>query len=246
MTRVLLFGGTVEGRELACALSDAGVETVVSVATEAGAAVLPRDELLDVRVGRLDEKAIEPLMAEGFDWVVDATHPYAVEASDNVRHAALTQGLAYLRIVRPASDLDGCIIADSVADAVSKIRRPGNVLATTGSKEIAAYTAVPGFSTRLFVRVLDDEVSIAACLDAGVPDGHILVGQGPFSVERNLDDIDAHDIETLVTKDGGAAGGFPEKVEAARLRGIDLIVIRRPGDEEGVSVTDALRIILGL
>ncbi|MBQ2698204.1 MAG: precorrin-6y C5,15-methyltransferase (decarboxylating) subunit CbiE, partial [Clostridia bacterium] len=36
----------------------------------------------------------------------------------------------------------------------------------------------------------------------------------------------------LVTKDTGAAGGFPEKLAAARRLGIETVVIRRPAEEE--------------
>ena len=38
----------------------------------------------------------------------------------------------------------------------------------------------------------------------------------------------AHSVYLLVTKDGGAAGGFQEKVQAARSTGAALILIRRP------------------
>lgn len=243
--RVLLFGGTMEGRELAVALADADADVTVCVATEVGARFLPEgDDRIAVRVGRLDESEIEQLIADGFDWVVDATHPYATEVSDNARCAAAVCGLPYLRVARPASDLEGCIVAMSVADAVSKVRRPGNVLATTGSKEIAAYTLLADFKERLYVRVLDDEQAVATCLEAGIPDSHIIAEQGPFTLERNLELIDMLGIKTLVTKDGGVAGGYPEKLEAARTRGIDLIVVARPSTDEGLSTEEALRAII--
>ena len=52
--------------------------------------------------------------------------------------------------------------------------------------------------------------------------------QGPFSQELNEALIRQFHIAVLVTKDGGAAGGFPEKVQAARSTGAALILIRRP------------------
>ena len=37
-------------------------------------------------------------------------------------------------------------------------------------------------------------------------------------------------IQWMVTKDGGAAGGFAEKVAAARQTGVELVVIGRPAE----------------
>ena len=34
----------------------------------------------------------------------------------------------------------------------------------------------------------------------------------------------------LVTKDGGAAGGVPEKLEAARREGCEVVVVARPAE----------------
>ena len=44
----------------------------------------------------------------------------------------------------------------------------------------------------------------------------------------------------MVTKDGGAAGGFAEKVQAAQASGVQLVVIRRP-EEEGETAEEILR-----
>ena len=54
--------------------------------------------------------------------------------------------------------------------------------------------------------------------------------QGPFSLALNLALMRQFDIRYLVTKDGGTAGGFGEKAEAARQAGATLVVIRRPAD----------------
>ena len=62
--------------------------------------------------------------------------------------------------------------------------------------------------------------------------------QGPFSLALNKALITQFQIRYLVTKDGGAAGGFAEKAEAAARCGVQLIVLRRP-DEEG-ETTDTI------
>ncbi len=64
-----------------------------------------------------------------------------------------------------------------------------------------------------------------------------LYAQGPFSAEMNRAMIRQYQIKYLVTKDTGAAGGFPEKEEAAkRDTGAVLLVIGRPVKETGLSL----------
>lgn len=237
MKRLLLFGGTTEGRELALAAAARGWDVTVSVATDYGAACVPEAPGVTRHTGRLDEAAMEALMA-GFPLVVDATHPYAVAVSANVRAAAEAAGVPCLRLLRPESDHPGCRYAASVAEACTLVP-PGNVLATTGSKEIGCYRAIPDYQSRVYARVLPLETSVADCRAAGLPEDHILAARGPFSLEDNLAAIDRYHIRSLITKDGGAAGGFPEKLEAARLRDVAVILVRRPR-EDGLSMGEIL------
>lgn len=230
MKRLLLFGGTTEGRELALAAAKLGYDVTVSVATGYGAACVPEAPGVTVHTGRLDETAMESLMGGGYALVVDATHPYAVAVSRNVRAAAQRMGLPCLRLLRPESPHPDCMYADSVAEACTMVP-PGNVLAATGSKEIAAYMAIPGYAQRVYARVLPVESSMEQCRAAGLPDDHILAGRGPFSLEDNVRAMETYHIASMITKDGGAAGGFPEKLEAARRCGVQVIVVRRPRDD---------------
>ena len=55
--------------------------------------------------------------------------------------------------------------------------------------------------------------------------------QGPFSAEMNEAVLKEFNCRFLVTKDGGRAGGFEEKLEAARRAGAQTVVIRRPADQ---------------
>lgn len=229
MRRLLLFGGTTEGRELAVRAAGLGFDVTVCVATAYGAACVPPTPRVDVLVGRLDEAAMERLMARGFACVVDATHPYAVDVSRNIRTAAGRAGLPCLRLLRPESEHPGCLYAGTVAEACRLVPE-GNVLAATGSKEIAAYAAIPDYQTRVYARVLPVADSLDLCRAAGLPDAHILAARGPFTVEQNTETLRRFAIRSMITKDGGAAGGFPEKLEAARSCGVQVLLVRRPAD----------------
>ena len=58
MYKVLLFGGTVEGRTVAEYLNENKIPSMVCVATEYGESLLPQGEYLELSHERLDEKQI--------------------------------------------------------------------------------------------------------------------------------------------------------------------------------------------
>lgn len=239
--KILLFGGTTEGRKLSQKLCQRNFQVTCCVATAAGKAQLPTLPNLQVLVGRLDETEIlSVLQRDDFRLVVDATHPYAQKVSEAAAKAALALKLPYWRVLRPASDLSGCILAKTVAQACS-LAAPGNVLAATGSKQIAEYCCLPNWESRLFARVLPEPESLALCRAAGLQPWQILPGKGPFTLQENLQLMRRYQIATLVTKDGGAAGGFLEKKKAAQLLNIRCIVIGRPLEKQtGMTVEQVL------
>jgi len=241
MKKLLIFAGTTEGRELAFAAEALGYDVTASVATAYGERFLAADSRVRVHAGRMDAAQMEAFLRGGsFDLAVDATHPYAAEASRNIRAACAAADVRYLRLLREESEKSG-VFFDTLPEAAEAAGRlPGNILAATGSKEIGLYRAVPDFSARVYARVLPTGDSVEKCLAAGLPRAHILTGRGPFSVAENLRDLGACRAAVLVTKDGGAAGGFPEKAEAARQAGVFLYVVRRP-KETGASYDEVFR-----
>ena len=173
-------------------------------------------------------------MGEGYTLVIDATHPYAVEVTKNIRSAAEAAGLPYLRLLRQSDGEDLCHKADTMAAAAEMLLQlPGNVLLTTGSKELN-YFALPGLVERCFPRVLPMTDSLERCLSLGFPPKNIICMQGPFSREMNVATLHQFDIKTLVTKNTGSYGGFREKADAAREAGCALLVVERPVEEQGL------------
>lgn len=226
MRKLLLFGGTTEGRSFAQDATDLGFAVTVCVATEYGRDCLPPDGFA-VHTGRMTTAEMADLMAQNFVAVLDATHPYAVVVSQNIQEACQASGVPYFRFLRPESQHEGCIYADSVTDAC-KMTSSGNVLMATGSKEISACTVMENHQNRVYARVLPLESSMVACHDAGLDNSHILAGKGPFSTAENVETMTKYNISTMITKDSGANGGFPEKLEAAKACGVQVIVVRRP------------------
>ncbi|HIY73699.1 MAG TPA: precorrin-6A reductase [Candidatus Intestinimonas merdavium] len=241
--KILLFGGTGEGRELAEWMLSQGLDATVCVATEYGETLLP--DGAQVHVGRLDAGAMEILMAGGYTLVIDATHPYAVEVTKNIRAAAQAAGLPCLRLLRQSDREDGCQKAADMAAAADLLEGlPGKVLLTTGSKELDAF-ARPGLRERCCPRVLPMADSLERCLALGFPPKNIICMQGPFTKEMNLATLRQFHVRTLVTKDTGGYGGFRAKADAAREAGCDLVVVERPQTEEGLTLEEVQRRLLG-
>ena len=234
--KILLFAGTGDGHDLSLWLAEQGFPFTVCVATEYGETLLPKG--MDVRAGRMDQAAMAALMGEGYTTVVDATHPYAVEVTKNICAAAERAGLPYLRLLRQSDGEDDCHKADTMeAAAEMLLQLTGNVLLTTGSKELHHF-AVPGLRERCFPRVLPMIDSLQRCLSLGFPPKNIICMQGPFTREMNVATLKQYDIRTMVTKDTGSYGGFREKAAAAREAGCTLLVVERPVEEAGLTMDE--------
>ena len=226
---VVVFSGTTEGRELSRQLAALGIEVTVSVATPLGQEEQGRTPGVTVRCGRLLPDEMAALLGDAA-LCIDATHPYAVEATKNIKAAAEKAGVEYLRLLRPASPLpENCLIFESAKQAAEALAaEEGNLLLATGAKELPAFAQLA--PERLYPRVLPTLDGIAACEAAHIPHKNILALQGPFSYALNRALLEQFSIRFLVTKDGGAAGGFAEKAQAAADTGVQLIVIRRPAE----------------
>lgn len=264
----VIFGGTVEGRLLAEHFAGKEINIHLSVATEYGATLLPEADNIYVHCGRLDEKGIENFLKEvsdpcgpGMEICIDATHPYAVEVTKNIRTACECVGVEYLR-VRRRTDGDLCGIGDSETEAsgnagiknaisggeiifVDSVQaaaeylagREGNILITTGSKELSKYTVIPDYRDRCFARVLPTLPVMESCKALGFEGRNLIGMQGPFSEELNLAMIRQCDVKYMVTKQSGANGGYNEKCEAALRAGINLVVVGAPDEDDACSVS---------
>ena len=229
--RIVVFSGTTEGRELSRRLAAAGAEVTVCVASEYGSEEQGRCPGVETRTGALSAGEKAELL-RGAALCVDATHPYARHVTDSVRTACAAAGVRCLRLLRAPSDTGEALVVGSAAEAAALLaEREGRVLLSTGARELPAYAGLD--PVRLYPRILPSHESLAACEALGIPHRNIIAMQGPFTREMNAATLRQYGIRYLVTKDGGAPGGFPEKADAARETGAELIVLRRP-EEEGL------------
>ncbi len=238
--KILIFSGTSDGRRLSYDLSAAGHAVTVSVASETGKA-FEEEMHPEIRTiyGRKTATEMAELMTD-FDFVIDATHPYAVEVSREIRTAAGAAGKKVLRLKRPASVAPpGTIRVKSAEEAAKYLTgTEGNILLTTGAKELAAFSGLE--RERVYARILPVVPSVEAAGAAGIDSRHLIAMTGPFSRTFNEFLIRAWRISYLVTKDGGAEGGFYEKAAACENCEIPMVLIVRPEGEDGLLYEELL------
>ena len=234
MNRVLIFSGTTEGRVLSEILAASEIECDVCVATDYGVSQMAKSDKVRIFGGRLDVPSMKQLYNNNdYYAVVDATHPYATEVTKNIIASLRGYDIPYLRLYRDASVTvdDDLIYYGTVADCVKALKSTtGNILLTTGSKDLSSFCRTKSLTARLFARVLPSSESIGACNKNGLNGRQIIAMQGPFSKETNLALIKQYNIEHIVTKEGGKSGGEDEKLSAAKEAGIKCHVIARPAE----------------
>ena len=265
MKNILLFAGTTEGRLLAEFLIHQPVRLHTAVATFYGASLLPSAPSMTVSSHRMDEaQIIDFIHQQHFDLVLDATHPYAAEASANISGACEKTQVPYLRILRDcraAADTSSEtvnvseIYVDTTAQAVDFLNhQEGPVFLTTGSKTLPDFMKITNASERVFVRILPNAEMLAACMALGLPASHIFCMQGPFDIDMNNATIqhirkcwekdhpnsDLSEFSLyMVTKQSGRTGGFDEKLEAASQAQVPVLIIGHPVQENGLSLSES-------
>lgn len=250
---ILIFAGTTEGRKLAEYASEHDINCYVSTATEYGKSILGNLKGIECISGRMDETEIEDFVKDhDIRLVIDATHPFAVEVTKNIRAACLNADTQYIRCLREGgkkSDVcedgegENIVITGSVQEAVEYLRHTqGNILIATGSKELHLYTAIEGYEKRCFARVLSTREAVEESVRLGFKGRNLIAMQGPFSAEMNVALLHQTEATYFVSKESGKAGGFEEKVKAARETGAVLVVVGRP-EEEGETLGDVTRMM---
>ena len=203
--------------------------------------------VIKVLRGRMDRYQMEEFIRnQGIHLVIDATHPHARLVSEEIQEACGRTGVRLERCLRAEGEQNKArdwVEVDSIQEAVSFLSSvSGVIFATTGSKELEALCQIPDYQKRVYARVLPTSNVLKKCEKLGITGSHLIAMQGPFSTEMNTLFLRQTKAEWLLTKDSGRAGGFQEKVEAARENGTRVVVIRRP-EEDGISLEEAMEVL---
>ena len=241
--KVLVFSGTSEGKKITEYLSKKGAFVTVCVATQYGKEVMPNLQNVSIHTGRLDENQMIDFIS-GFDFVVDATHPFAEIVTNNIFNACNLKNIRYIRLLRDESiDVDENITyVQNVQEAIDFLENTvGNIFVSTGSKELHKYSTITDYQNRIIARVLPVPEAHQKCDELQLK--NVIYQKGPFSYDENYNQFKKYNAKWIVTKSSGKTGGFDEKISAAKKLGINVIVIKRPNQKNGLSFDEVTKII---
>lgn len=229
--RLWLIGGTSESSEIAKHLIQQGIPCTVTVTTETARSLYPHSPLLRVIVGRMNAVQIQEfLQLEQIAAILDATHPYAVEISQTAIALSTQNRLPYLRYERP----------EVVQTAGKRLTFPSfesllksNILLSKRVLLTIGYQALPLFQSwqtqaTLFTRILPSVASLQTALDAGFSSDRIIAFRPPISADLERALWQQWQINLVVTKASGNAGGEAIKYQIGEELNIPIVVVTRP------------------
>lgn len=208
---------------MARVLAEAGVDAIFSYA---GRTASPASQPLPVRVGGFGgvEGLVAYLHTAGISHVIDATHPFAARMSCNAVEACAVAGLPLLAFERPPwrpeKGDDWCRVADMAGAVAALPDAPARVFLAIGRQSLDAFLACPRHDYLL--RLVDPPRAVLP-----LPRATVIVARGPFTREGDMALMQAHGITHVVAKNAGGMGARA-KLEAARARGLPVILIDRP------------------
>jgi precorrin-6A/cobalt-precorrin-6A reductase len=230
---IWILGGTGEGAAVTRRLDQMGYPVFSSTSTPWGATMLATGTTVPGTRQPLNPEQMDTIVKEkGITLIIDATHPFATRITKQAQEIAGKHGIPYMRFERPPFDPagypPGTVTVTDPADAARILcQYRGNILLTIGIRSLHHFK-IPPLQSRLYVRILPVPSSVQEALEQGIPPQRIIAVKSPLSVEMNAAIMKEYQIETMVTKESGEAGGLTEKIEAARRLNIKVLVIQRP------------------
>lgn len=228
---IWVLSGTSDGNVIIGLLKKEGHPILASTVTEYGASLAKETGANEVLCGALDAEEMAGVIEKwSVTAVVDATHPFAIEASKNAIQACRELNTRYVRYERPFEELPESRLihgATSFEEASGLAAELGDtIFYTAGSKNLEVFLKRKG--KRLIAKVLPDSQVIAKCINLGMPPNDIIALQGGNGKALLKALMEEYSASVLVTKESGKTGGLKEKVLAALELGIPVVVIKRP------------------
>ena len=235
--KIFLLGGTKDSINIIKHIKDNYNDYILTTTTTQYGANLALEAGSDEVIGNalLKDEIINIIKKDNYDLLVDATHPFAAHITQTSSRIANELNIPYIRFERPITNLKNIDTShidyvDSFDDAgkLIKMKYPsGNILHFAGANtmgEILRYVEVE----RFYPRILKVKSSLEKCEKLNVNPSHIISMNGAATLDENIQLIERYGGKVIITKESGDIGGVIEKIEAARLKNINVIMIKRP------------------
>ena len=244
--RLWLIAGTGEGPPLAASLLARGWRLRVSVVSALAARAYAPHDGLELAVGALGanggEASIRVLVqqlqqarrqGDGFRWVVDASHPFAVRITAALVAACARCDQALLRLVRAQLPLAQAELLPDLAALGSRLDRAEPLLLAIGARQLAA--AIHSCPTALHhARVLPSPAALQQALAAGLPPARLAcLRPGPTDAAILAALCRRWRIRSVLCRQSGGAGEASWHRLCQEL-GLRLLLLRRPAEPAGL------------
>lgn len=227
---IWIIGGTKDSRDFLEALLKHRQDLVVSTATSYGGKLLESLPLKIHSKAMKEEEMQSFVEEEGIDTIVDMTHPYAYEVSQNAMKIAKAKDCSYYRFERELLEnlAEKHQLFRSVEAILSYLEKgEGKVFVTLGSNHLPKFK---DFARKedCYFRILSKWDMVKKAEEQGILPKQILAMQGPFSEEMNYVMMKDLGAKYLITKRSGDTGGEAEKRKAADRLGVEVLYLDRP------------------
>ena len=213
---ILVFGGTTEGRKAVEVLEEGGSPYFYSTKTGEQDITLHHGHRID---GALDEEAMRSFCQEhDIRLMVDAAHPFASQLHQTIARVSESQQIPVIRYERIYPERDPHLEwIDDYAQIPPNIH---TLLATTGVQSIAKLKPLEAQGVSIYYRILPRESSMALAQKLGAKKEQLCFFEDGATINV--------EAEAILLKESGLSGGFMEKVEAAKAKGMRILVLKRP------------------
>ena len=213
---ILVFGGTTEGRKAVEVLEEGGSPYYYSTKTGEQDLTLHHGQRID---GALDAEAMQTFCRENdIRLIVDAAHPFATLLHQTIAEVSDALKIPAIRYERIFPERDASLEwFDSYEQVPRDIK---SLLATTGVQSISKLKPLEAKGVKVYYRILNRESSIALAQKQGAKMEQLCYFEDPKEVPVEAD--------AILLKESGLSGGFQEKVDAAKAKGMRIFVLKRP------------------
>jgi len=230
--------GTSDAVKIIDYLGSIGDTRIIATTTTSYGAELASDAGADeVLVGGLGVDAmVDVIHQKQVDLLLDATHPFASQATKTAIEAAKTAEICYMRFERPAIPEQTIKKLHLVDDFEEASQKAIELIRETKNRRVmhlAGVSTLPQVlenisPQNLIVRVLPAVYSIKKCLELGIPSENIVAMQGTFSSDFNRVLMAEFNVDVIITKESGESGGTLSKLDAAAQLEIPVVMVKRP------------------
>lgn len=220
--KILVIGGTADGRHLATALFELGFDTTYSIAGIVRKAKLPCPVVSGgfTQFGGLQQYVTDTQITH----LVDVTHPFALKMSNKIAQVSRILAIPSIRFHRlawPKTAQDHWVEVQTWPELIKKVEKYQSLFMTAGQITQTVVDQLSAQSTQLLLRTA---MPVKIDLPSNVT---WIKAIGPFQLENEKALIEKYQIDAIISKNSGGHSTYA-KIKAAAALAIPVYQFKRP------------------